>query len=91
MSPPQVEKTGENRPIRPLTLRWIQLEKELAYNKSMPKTDFEKLLEERSAATLLRDEMCFLVGWTKAEHPEIAERLEKALKEHEEKRCQDWL
>jgi hypothetical protein len=57
----------------------------------MPKTDFEKLLEERSAATLLRDEMCFLVGYTKAEHPEIAERLEKALKEHEEKRCQDWL
>lgn len=57
----------------------------------MPKTDFEKLLEERSAASILRDEMCFLVGYTKAEHPEIAERLKKALKEHEEKRCQDWL
>ncbi len=65
--------------------------KELAYNKSMPKTDFEKLQEERSAATLLRDELSFLVGWTKADNPEIAEKLEKALKMHEEARCQDWL
>ena len=67
------------------------LVKELAYNKSMPKTDFEKLTEERSAATLLRDELCFLIGWTKADNPEIAEKLEKALKMHEEARCQEWL
>ena len=67
------------------------LVKELAYNKSMPNTDFEKLTEERSAATLLRDELCFLIGWTKADNPEIAEKLEKALKMHEEARCQEWL
>jgi|TARA_A100001391_G_scaffold141334_1_gene99181 hypothetical protein len=57
----------------------------------MPKTDFEKLQEERAAATLLRDELSFLVGWTKSDNPEIAEKLEKALKMHEEARCQDWL
>jgi hypothetical protein len=67
--------------------------KELAYNNSMPKkkTDFEKLQEERTAATLLRDELSFLVGWTKADNPDVAEKLEKALKMHEEARCQDWL
>ena len=57
----------------------------------MPKTDYEKLLEERNAATHLRDEISFLVGWTKADDPEISERLEKALKKHEENRCQEWL
>ena len=33
--------------------------KELRYNKSMPekKTDFEKLMKERNAAVLLRDEI----------------------------------
>ena len=50
------------------------------------KTDFEKLTEERSAATLLRDEISFMIGWTKADNPEISERLEKALKMHEEAR-----
>ena len=57
----------------------------------MPKTDFEKLQEERAAATLLRDEISFIVGFTKASNPEISEGLEKALKMHEEARCQDWL
>ena len=55
------------------------------------KTDFEKLQEERAAATLLRDEISFIVGFTKASNPEISEGLEKALKMHEEARCQDWL
>ena len=66
---------------------------ELRYNKSMPdrKTDFEKLQEERAAATLLRDEISFIIGFTKASNPEISEGLEKALKMHEEARCQDWL
>ena len=66
---------------------------ELAYNNSMPtkKTDSEKLREERTAATLLRDELSFLVGWTKADNPDVAEKLEKASKMHEEARCQDWL
>ena len=57
----------------------------------MPKTDFEKLQEERAAATLLRDELSFLVGWTKADNPDVAEKLEKALQMHEVARCQDWL
>lgn len=57
----------------------------------MSQKDFKKLLQERLAANILRDEMCYLVGWTKADHPEIAERLKKALKEHDEQRCQDWL
>ena len=65
--------------------------KEPAYNKSMPKTDFEKLQEERAAATLLRDEISFIIGFTKASNPEISEGLEKALKMHEKARCQDWL
>ena len=55
------------------------------------KTDFEKLQEERAAAALLRDEISFIIGWTKANEPGISERLEKALKMHEEARCQDWL
>ena len=67
--------------------------KELSYNKSMPdkKTDFEKLPEERTAATLLRDEISFIIGFTKPSNPEITEGLEKALKMHEEARCKDWL
>ena len=55
------------------------------------KTDFEKLMKERSAAVLLRDEIAFIIGFTKASNPEISEGLEKALKMHEEARCQDWL
>ena len=55
------------------------------------KTDFEKLQEERAAATLLRDEISFIVGFTKASNPEISEGLEKALKNHEENRVQEWL
>jgi len=56
-----------------------------------PKTDFERLTEERTAATLLRDEISFIIGFTKDSNPEISEGLEKALKMHEEARCKDWL
>ncbi len=59
----------------------------------MPKTDYDKFIEERNAATLLRDELCWLVGFT-ANDPDLRvvnERLEKALKEHDAKRCQSWL
>jgi len=55
------------------------------------KTDFERLTEERTAATLLRDEISFIIGFTKASNPEISEGLENALKMHEEARCKDWL
>ena len=69
------------------------IEKELSYNKSMPdrKTDFEKFMKERSASVLLRDGIAFMIGWTKADNPEISERLEEILKNHDEARCQDWL
>ena len=56
-----------------------------------PKTDFEKLMKERSAAVLLRDDIAFMIGWTKADNPEISERLEEILKNHDENRCQEWL
>ena len=46
------------------------------------KTDFEKLQEERAAATLLRDELQWLVGYTNNDPDDrvINERLKKALK-----------
>tara|TARA_R100001129_G_scaffold175434_1_gene148465 strand:- start:367 stop:549 length:183 start_codon:yes stop_codon:yes gene_type:complete len=60
----------------------------------MPKKDdYEKFLEERNAAAFLRDDVNWLVGFT-ANDPDlrvINERLKKALKEHDENRCQDWL
>ena len=60
----------------------------------MPKKDdYEKFLEERNAAAFLRDDVNWLVGFT-ANDPDLGvinERLKKALKEHEENRCQDWL
>ena len=55
------------------------------------KTDFEKLMKERNAAVLLRDEIAFIIGFTKVSNPEISEGLEKALKNHEENRVQEWL
>ena len=59
----------------------------------MPKTDYDKFLEERNAAQLLRDELCWLVGYmdTDNDGKVVRERLQKALKEHDENRCQSWL
>jgi len=56
-----------------------------------PKTDFEKLQEERSAAVLLRDDICFIIGSCRSDNPDISERLEAALAAHSDNRCQDWL
>ena len=58
----------------------------------MPKTDFEKLTEERSAATMLRDELMWLVGYTNNSPDDrvVNERLKKALDEHEASRVQAW-
>ena len=55
------------------------------------KTDFEKLTKERSAAVLLRDDICFIIGSCQASNPEISAQLEKALASHDENRCQNWL
>jgi len=58
----------------------------------MEETDYDKFNQERLAATLLRDELCFLVGFT-ANDPDlrvINKRLQKALDEHEAGRVQSW-
>tara|TARA_R110000824_G_scaffold390691_1_gene587227 strand:- start:55 stop:300 length:246 start_codon:yes stop_codon:yes gene_type:complete len=55
------------------------------------KTEFDKLLKERSAAQLLRDEICFIIGSCRADNPDISEQLEKVLAAHDENRCVDWL
>ena len=50
------------------------------------KSDFEQLLQEQTAATLMRDDIAFLIGWTKADNPEIAKRLEDILANHTKNR-----
>ena len=56
-----------------------------------PKPDFDKFCKERTAATAMRDDLAFLIGWTKADNPEIAKRLEAILTQHTENREQDWI
>ena len=64
----------------------------LSYTKPMtettttPKTDQDKFFQERNAATAMRDDLCFLVGWTKADNPEIAKSLEEILENHDKNR-----
>lgn len=55
------------------------------------KTDLDKFYTERNAATAMRDDLNFLVGWTKADNPEIAKRLEAILTQHAENREQSWM
>jgi len=71
----------------------MKTEKPLATSNPWPtwNTDYDRFVKERSAATQLRDDLCFLVGWTKADNPEVAEKLEELLKNHEENRVQDWI
>lgn len=53
-------------------------------------TDQDKFFKERNAATEMRYDLLFLVGWTKADNPDIAKRLEDILKNHDRNRV-DWL
>jgi len=46
----------------------------------------KQLVQEQTAATLMRDDICFLIGWTKADNPEIAKRLEDILAKHTKNR-----
>ena len=57
------------------------------------KTDYDKFLKERNAATHLRDELVWLVGYTNNSPDDrvINERLKAALAKHEEARCKDWI
>jgi len=60
--------------------------------KTEEKTDYDKFLEERNAAHLLRDELFWLVGYMDSRDDVVVrEKLKKALKEHDENRCQSWL
>tara|TARA_R100001460_G_scaffold10929_1_gene25653 strand:+ start:411 stop:614 length:204 start_codon:yes stop_codon:yes gene_type:complete len=54
------------------------------------RTDLDRFNKERNAATCMRDNISFLIGWTKADNPEIAKRLEAILTQHTENREQDW-
>jgi len=50
------------------------------------KSDLEQLLQEQTAVALMRDDISFLIGWTKADNPEIAKRLEDILANHTKNR-----
>ena len=60
-------------------------------NTTTKKDDSARFYKERNAATAMRDELSYLVGWVKSESPEIAEQLEKVLKKHKQDREQFWL
>ena len=55
------------------------------------RSDFDKFTKERSAAQVMRDDLCFLMGWIKVDCPHGAKALDRILKAHEQNREQDWL
>jgi len=65
---------------------------ELKRLESEERTDRDKFIEERDAASKLRDELCWAVGYI-SDDPNlrvVSDRIEKALKEHDANRCQRW-
>ncbi len=50
------------------------------------KSHLDQLLHEQNAVALLRDDIAFLIGWTRADNPEIAKRLEDIIANHDRKR-----
>ena len=50
------------------------------------KSHLDQLLQEQTAVALMRDDISFLIGWTKADNPEIAQRLEDILANHTKNR-----
>ena len=50
------------------------------------KSHLDQLLHEQNAVALLRDDIAFLIGLTKADNPLIAARLEAILSVHDKKR-----
>ena len=55
-------------------------------------SDLERFLEERRAATFLRDDLWCLVGYLEAkEEGHISKRLQEMLDKHLKLRCQWWL
>ncbi len=53
-------------------------------------TDFDRFVKERDAANLMRDELCFLTGWTSVDNPEISKKIQDILDIHDKNRCQKW-
>ena len=47
---------------------------------------FDQYLHERNAASLMRDDISFLVGYLRADQPRIAWKLEQVLANHTKKR-----
>jgi hypothetical protein len=50
------------------------------------KSHLDQLLQEQTAVALMRDDISFLIGWTRADNPEIAQRLEDILANHTKNR-----
>ena len=46
----------------------------------------KELFQESKAARLMRDDICFLIGWTKVDDPEISKRLDDILDNHTKNR-----
>ena len=63
----------------------------MTIKESTTKSDLDKFHTERSAAQVMRDDLCFLVGWIKSDCPQGASAIERILKAHEQNREQDWL
>ena len=57
--------------------------------KTTPRTDLDKFYTERNAATAMRDDLFFLVGY--CDNPEMAKRLEAILTQHAENREQSYM
>tara|TARA_B100001093_G_C26594716_1_gene913154 strand:- start:654 stop:845 length:192 start_codon:yes stop_codon:yes gene_type:complete len=56
-----------------------------------PRTDLDKFYTERNAATAMRDDLFFLVGWLSVDEPETSKRLEAILTQHAENREQSYM
>ena len=59
-------------------------------NDTNSEKDFERFTKERKAASELRAEVAFAIGFASPDNPEISEMLEKALKKHDQNREQYW-
>ena len=46
----------------------------------------DQLLHEQNAVALMRDDLASLIGWTRADYPAVAKRLEQILANHDKKR-----
>ena len=59
-------------------------------NNDTNKEDYERFTKERKAATDLRVSLSYVCGYLKAENPEAADMIQKALDNHKKERQQYW-